>query len=41
MNAKIQFIKGLDEKVLPDIRLTRSRWKHWNSNISIESKYLR
>jgi hypothetical protein len=25
MNAKIQFIKGLDEKVLPDIRLTRSR----------------
>jgi photosystem II protein len=26
MNAKIQFIKGLDEKVLPDIRLTRSRW---------------
>jgi photosystem II protein len=20
---------------LPDIRLTRSRWKHWNSNISI------
>jgi photosystem II protein len=25
MNAKIQFIKGLDEKYLPDIRLTRSR----------------
>ena len=25
MNAKIQFIKGLDEKVLPDVRLTRSR----------------
>ena len=25
MEAKIQFIKGLDEKVLPDIRLTRSR----------------
>ena len=25
MLAKIQFIKGLDEKVLPDIRLTRSR----------------
>ena len=25
MNAKIQFIKGLNEKVLPDIRLTRSR----------------
>ena len=25
MKAKIQFIKGLDEKVLPDIRLTRSR----------------
>jgi len=25
MDAKIQFIKGLDEKVLPDIKLTRSR----------------
>lgn len=25
MEAKVQFIKGLDEKVLPDIRLTRSR----------------
>jgi photosystem II protein len=25
MEARIQFIKGLDEKVLPDIRLTRSR----------------
>ena len=25
MSAKIQFIKGLNEKVLPDIRLTRSR----------------
>ena len=25
MEAKIQFIKGLDEKVLPNIRLTRSR----------------
>ena len=25
MNAKIQFIKGLDEKTLPNIRLTRSR----------------
>lgn len=25
MNAKIQFIKGLDERTLPDIRLTRSR----------------
>jgi photosystem II 13kDa protein len=25
MKAKIQFIEGLDEKVLPDIRLTRSR----------------
>ena len=25
MEATIQFIKGLDEKVLPDIRLTRSR----------------
>ena len=25
MIAKIQFIKGLDEKVLPDVRLTRSR----------------
>jgi photosystem II protein len=25
MQAKIQFIKGLDEKVLPDVRLTRSR----------------
>ena len=25
MNAKIQFIKGVDEKVLPDVRLTRSR----------------
>jgi hypothetical protein len=24
MEAKIQFIKGLDEKVLPDVRLTRS-----------------
>ena len=25
MDAKIQFIKGLDENVLPDVRLTRSR----------------
>ena len=25
MNARIQFIKGLDEKVLPEVRLTRSR----------------
>lgn len=25
MEAKIQFIKGLDEKVIPDIKLTRSR----------------
>jgi photosystem II protein len=25
MEAKIQFIKDLDEKVLPDVRLTRSR----------------
>lgn len=25
MKAKIQFIKGFDEKVLPDVRLTRSR----------------
>lgn len=25
MGAKIQFIKGLDEKILPDIRLTCSR----------------
>ena len=25
MEVKIQFIKGLDEKVLPDVRLTRSR----------------
>ena len=25
MEAKIQFIKGLDEKVLPDVHLTRSR----------------
>ena len=25
MKAKIQFIKGLDEKILPDVRLTRSR----------------
>lgn len=25
MIAKIQFIKGLNEKVLPDVRLTRSR----------------
>lgn len=25
MEAKIQFIKGFDEKVLPDVRLTRSR----------------
>ena len=25
MEAKIQFIKGLDEKVLPNVRLTRSR----------------
>lgn len=25
MKAKIQFVKGLDEKVLPDVRLTRSR----------------
>lgn len=27
MNAKIQFIKGLNEKILPDVRLTRSRDK--------------
>ena len=25
MNATIQFIKGLDEKTLPNVRLTRSR----------------
>ena len=25
MKAKIQFIRGLDETVLPDVRLTRSR----------------
>lgn len=25
MKARIQFIKGFDEKVLPDVRLTRSR----------------
>ena len=25
MDPKIQFIKGLDEKILPDVRLTRSR----------------
>ena len=25
MTARIQFIKGIDEKILPDIRLTRSR----------------
>lgn len=25
MKAKIQFIKGFDEKILPDVRLTRSR----------------
>nr|YP_009093366.1 photosystem II protein W [Cerataulina daemon]AIR76039.1 photosystem II protein W [Cerataulina daemon] len=25
MNAKIQFVKGINEKVLPDVRLTRSR----------------
>lgn len=25
METKIQFIKGFDEKVLPDVRLTRSR----------------
>jgi photosystem II protein len=25
MKAKIQFIKGLDEKVLPEVKLTRSR----------------
>ena len=25
MEAKIQFITGLDENVLPDVRLTRSR----------------
>ena len=25
MEAKIQFIKGLDEKILPDVKLTRSR----------------
>ena len=25
MEAKIQFIKGLDEKVLPDVSMTRSR----------------
>jgi hypothetical protein len=26
MEAKIQFIKGLDEKVLPDVRLTRQQY---------------
>jgi len=26
METKIQFIKGLDEHVLPDVRLTRSRY---------------
>ena len=25
MEARIQFIEGLDEKILPDVRLTRSR----------------
>jgi photosystem II protein len=25
MNVHIQFIKGIDETVLPDVRLTRSR----------------
>lgn len=25
MKAKIQFIRGLDEKILPDVQLTRSR----------------
>jgi photosystem II protein len=25
MEATIQFVKGLDEKTLPDVRLTRSR----------------
>ena len=25
MTARIQFIKGIDEKVLPDVKLTRSR----------------
>ena len=25
MNIRIQFIRGLDEEVLPDVRLTRSR----------------
>ena len=25
MTARIQFIKGIDERVLPDVRLTRSR----------------
>ena len=25
MEARIQFVKGLNEKVLPDVRLTRSR----------------
>ena len=25
MEAKIQFIRGLNEKILPDVRLTRSR----------------
>nr|YP_009496989.1 photosystem II protein W [Rhizosolenia fallax]AWT39702.1 photosystem II protein W [Rhizosolenia fallax] len=25
MEAKIQFIKGINEKILPDVRLTRSR----------------
>jgi photosystem II protein len=25
MKATIQFVKGLDEKILPDVRLTRSR----------------
>ena len=25
MKANIQFIRGLDEKIVPDVRLTRSR----------------
>jgi hypothetical protein len=38
MNAKIQFIKGLDEK--PDIRLTRSRWKLEQQHFDLRIQYL-
>jgi photosystem II protein len=49
MTARIQFIKGIDEKILPDIRLTRSRdgstgtatFRFKNSNILDKSLALK